>query len=220
MIVAAWLRNACAEALKQEGEPEEWVDRYVHGHEQEKSTGHHMSFVPLPTIGHPNTDGRLRRALVIEPLEAEGRAVNLLEVKLAGEVISGEDGSCQLVAPEAADPVLDRYLRSARVWRSATPVVLHGFNIVRGKIGVAKTERLLLAALEFGGHPASLVEGLAFQPAPLWSGAEASARVQVPAHLEKWPRYHVEVRFREKVAGPVFAGIGRHCGLGIFAAVE
>ncbi len=42
--------------------------------------------------------------------------------------------------------------------------------------------------------------------------------MRVPEHLKKWLRYHVAVRFRDAVPGPVLAGIGRHYGIGLFAA--
>jgi CRISPR-associated protein Csb2 len=99
-------------------------------------------------------------------------------------------------------------------------MVLHGHNTLRGRLSIHKTERLILEALEKSGYSARLVEGLAFQPAPMWRGGEDARAVRVPLHLTRWPRYHVEVRFREAVQGPVLAGIGRHCGVGVFAAAR
>jgi CRISPR-associated protein Csb2 len=222
MIVAAWLRHACAKALAEEGESEDWINRYVHGHDPDGVPGQRMSFVPLPSIGHPHTDGRIKRALVVEPVGSQGRAVELLQIKLAGELVTGEGGKggCQLTMPERQDGVWDLYLKEARTWRSVTPMVLHGHNSLRGKLSIHKTERLLLEALRNSGYPARLVESVVFQPAPLWRGTQAARKIRVPQHLERWPRYHVEVRFREAVGSPVIAGIGRHCGIGLFARWE
>jgi CRISPR-associated protein Csb2 len=224
MVVAAWLRHGCAAALAEEGESEDWINRYVHGHDPDGVPGQRMSFVPLPTIakGHPHTDGRIRRALVTEPVESQGTAVDLLRIKLAGEVITGDGGmgGCQLTRSEGQDSVWELYLRMSRVWRTVTPMVLHGHNSLRGKLSIHKTERLLLEALENSGYPARVVETVTFQPAPLWRGTQAAREIRVPEHLERWPRYHVEVRFRESIGGPVLAGIGRHCGIGVFAAWE
>jgi CRISPR-associated protein Csb2 len=63
------------------------------------------------------------------------------------------------------------------------------------------------------------IAGLCFQSAPFWAGAEDALAMRVLEHLGKWPRYHVAVRFSEPVTGPVLAGIGRHYGIGLFAAV-
>jgi CRISPR-associated protein Csb2 len=220
MVVAAWLRHACAKALSEEGESVDWINRYVHGHDPDGAPGQRMSFAPLPFIGHPHSDGRIRRALVIEPAESQGKAAELLQIKLVGEAITGDGGKggCRLAMPEAQDSVLKLYVGRANVWRSVTPMVLHGHNALRGKLSIHKTERLLLEALEKSGYPARLVENIAFQPAPLWRGSEGARSIRVPQHLAHWPRYHVEVRFRETVQGPVLAGIGRHCGVGVFAA--
>ncbi len=112
------------------------------------------------------------------------------------------------------------YTRSARVWRSVTPIILHGFNATRGVVSVGKTERLLLRAFEMAGRSKERIESLAFQAAPLWVGAETAKSIRVPKHLDGYPRYHVEVKFREAVEGPVLAGIGRHYGIGVLASRE
>lgn len=43
-------------------------------------------------------------------------------------------------------------------------------------------------------------------------------QLRVPEHLKKWPRYHVAIGFRDPIVGPVLIGIGRHYGIGLFAA--
>jgi len=219
-VVAAWLRHAVAEALREEQWDSAFIKRYVHGHEDDLVTGQHLSFVPLPSaVGHDHLDGCIRRALVVEPPGSDSRAVKLLSIKLAGRVIQGESGRCQIAERKRGDRVLEHYyLGEARTWRSVTPVVLHGYNSSHGKIAVNKTEKLVTRAFESAGYPARIIERIAFQQAPLWLGAESAGAVSPPAHLKKFPRYQVEVRFRRAVRGPVLAGLGRHCGLGIFAA--
>jgi CRISPR-associated protein Csb2 len=220
MVVAAWLRHGSAQALIEEGESEEWINQYVHGHNAEGIPGRQMSFVPLSTIGHSHADGRIRRVLLTEPPGSPGQAVDLLRIKLAGLILTDDNGkgTCQLARLDDQDGVWQLYVRRARIWRTVTPMVLHGHNALRGKISIHKTERLLLEALDKSGYPPENVESVVFQPAPLWPGGLAAREIQVPKHLERWPRYHIQVRFREPVQGPVLAGIGRHCGIGVFAA--
>jgi CRISPR-associated protein Csb2 len=222
MLVAAWMRHQCAGALEQEGFGADWINEYVHGHEDGSPKGRRISFLPLPTIGHTHSDGRVRRVLITEPPDADGETARLLQIKLAGARLTDLDGHevCQTAMADDTSRVWPRYLRQARVWHSVTPVVLHGHNSLRGKFSVHKTERLILQAFEASGFPARLIEGVSFQAAPLWRGAEGALEIRVPEHLKRWPRYHVEVRFHETVEGPVFAGIGRHCGIGIFAAPD
>jgi len=63
------------------------------------------------------------------------------------------------------------YTDRARVWRSVTPVILHGFNATRGVVSAGKTERLHLRAFEMAGRSEEQIDLLAFQAAPLWAGA-------------------------------------------------
>ena len=102
-----------------------------------------------------------------------------------------------------------------------TPVVLHGHNVQRrGVVDLRKTEKLVLQALDMGGVGCDAIEGLFFQAGPLWRGTGHASAMLVPQHLAKYPRLHVEVTFKEAVPGPVFAGIGRHYGIGVFAGVD
>jgi CRISPR-associated protein Csb2 len=158
--------------------------------------------------------------MVVEPLGGSGRAVELLGVKWIRKVLSNERGREECVVEPEDGRVTPSYTNASRVWRSVTPVVLHGYNASRGVVSVGKTERLLLRAFEMAGRSKEQIESLAFQAAPLWQGAEAAKSMRVPKHLDGYPRYHVQVKFREAVEGPVLAGIGRHYGIGVFASGE
>jgi len=221
MVVASWLRHAAAEALQQEGYRTGDINRFVLGHPADSdSRGSHMSFVPLPSIGHAHSDGQIRRVLLAEAPDSSGELTAILQTKLSGHVLTDENGRrvCILAEPDDAGRVWPFYYGPSPVWRSVTPVVLHGHNASRGKLSLSKTEKLIREAFEKGGHPAASIEVVFFQPAPLWAGAESALAIRVPEHLSGWPRYHVEVHFRESVGGPVLAGIGRHYGIGVFAA--
>jgi len=223
MVVAAWMRHASAEALRQEGAPREWVDSYILGHHPPGAGGApRLSILPLPSIGHPHSDGRVRRVALAAPAGGTAEPVRLLELKLRSSLILDENQhpACRLGRIENPQMVLPFYFRRARLWQSVTPVILHGFNTQRGKLSLAKTERLLMQAFEEAGLPAGMIVSLAFQTAPYWPGAGAALQIRVPAHLAGWPRLHVAVEFRPPIPGPVAAGIGRHYGLGLFAARE
>jgi CRISPR-associated protein Csb2 len=223
--VAAWLRHRAAEELRNEYN-EEVVSGYVQGHidSADGDKSQHISYVPLPTIYGHYADGAIRRAMIVEPAGMLGDVSEMIGRKLTGAVLTGADGveRCYLAPPETGDWTFRQYLpkSSCRVWRSVTPVVLHGYNTSsRGVISVAKTERLLLRALVMAGFREEQIDRLAFQSGPFWPGSKHSAAMPVPAHLNGYPRLHVEVRFVEGIVGPVLAGIGRHYGIGLFAAL-
>jgi CRISPR-associated protein Csb2 len=220
--VAAWLRHAAGEALRQEELQESWIDSYVLGHTAPTDLGHRLSFVPLPSVGHQHSDGGIRRVLIVEPPAAEkdAEALDLLGVKLAGWTLTDDGGANRAaLAPVLQEhKVLPFYAAQAKVWSSVTPVILHGYNTDRRRISLAKTDRLLLQAFELAGIGQDVIDSVSFQPAPYWPGSEASPAIRVPRHLTQWPRFHVRVTFKEAIQGPVLAGIGRHYGVGVFAA--
>lgn len=232
MKVAAWMRHAAAEALREENIPEDVINSYVLGHGN--GHGKHMSFVPVPNIGTIYPDGAVRRVMVLEPPNGPdfagiraGEITEILQVKLSSFVLRRlvENGNgprktepvCSILQAEE-DKIWPYYTRQSSLWHSVTPVVLHGHNSEHGKFSQKKTEQLLYQAFEKSGYARHSITDLFFQPAPLWAGTEGALQMRVPEHLKKWPRYHVGVRFHDAVTGPVLAGIGRHYGIGLFAA--
>ena len=217
--VAAWLRHASAQALTGEVDSAK-VAGFVLGHSQPGvDPAFRVSYVPLPSIGYDHADGRIRRVILVEPQSADGSTGSRLGETLIGSVLtnSGGNPACTL-GPLPDEKVVDFYTRDARTWRSVTPVVLHGFNSRSGQISMSKTDALLKRAFEMAGHSPGTIESIAFQSAPFWPGCGSAREARVPQHLQNYPRYHVEVRFRDSVTGPILAGIGRHFGLGVFAA--
>lgn len=224
--VAAWLRHATAEALLQEELDESWINSFVLGHTGPDDLGHRLSFVPLPSIGHQHSDGGIRRVMVVEPpgaTETDAEALDLLRVKLSGSTLTGEDREVPralLVPISDSSKVLPFYVCNARVWTTVTPLVLHGHNTAHSRISLLKTDRLLRQAFDAAGFPEALIQDITFQRAPYWPGCEAAADIRVPRHLAQWPRMHIRVEYREPVQGPVLAGLGRHYGIGVFAAPQ
>lgn len=222
-VVAAMVRHAAKEAMIQEEMDSAWVDSYICGHTDTQDLGHRLSYLPLPSIGHQHSDGGIRRVLIVEPpspTPADRECLDLLAIKLAGVTLTDHFGAPRaiLVSPENTRTVLPFYKREAAVWESVTPVCLHGFNASRRELSLTKTNRLLCQAFDAAGFPTSSIIELNFQPAPYWGGCGAAGRIGVPGHLAKWPKLHVRVRFNRRVSGPVLAGIGRHYGIGVFAA--
>ena len=224
MKVAGWLRHAAFKSLEGEYDTA-FIQEFIQGHTREDEREQRLSYVPVPSIFGRYGDGLIRRVLVVAPPDSTNEVTQMLRLKLTGRVIFDREGreACSLAPIEESDWTLGRYLprAEATVWRSVTPVVLHGHNADRrGQISVGKTERLLLRAFEMAGYSDGMIERLAFQGAPWFPGTKHAAAMRVPRHLEGYPRLHVEVRFARGISGPVLAGLGRHYGIGLFAKAE
>ena len=227
--VAAWLRHMAGEAMREEfgdDEDEVWINSYVMGHTAKHELGMRLSYLPLPSIGHLQSDAGIRRALIVAPPDPVGRdveAMELLRIKAPGRPLTRPGEKCPeavLVSGLSDDRVLGRYCASAYSWRSVTPVILHGHNAGRKGLSVRKTEKLLFQALDAGGYPVDAVKRLSFQTAPYWPGCGSASAIKTPQHLNRWPRLHVSIDFKRPIEGPVAIGLGRHYGIGLFAAID
>lgn len=217
MEIAAWMRHAVSQSLLSEGYDEADVNSAALGHGTEAHTGR-LSYLPLPSIGHPNADGRVRRVMVRGDKGQVDEMVRIIARKLRGSTLtdSGGNKACRLADSESTQ-VVNWYTRCGKTWETVTPIILHGHNAQRGQISNHKTERLLLQAFETAGYDPNEIERMAFQPAPFWPNTGSARSYRVPAHLRDWPRYHVSVVFRNAFNGPVIAGLGRHYGIGTLA---
>jgi CRISPR-associated protein Csb2 len=222
IAVAAWLRHATAAYLRTQGIDGEWIRVYAEGHGSGEDRGRRLSYVPVPSIGHISSDGGIRRALVVEPVDSDGRTAALVRVGMVACPLFDDEKHlrARLDEPERDDPVFDLYTRPATLWTSVTPLLLHGRDHMHGKFSPAKAEKLILQAFANSGYDVGQISSIWYQAAPLWRGAGGARECRVPQHLAQWPRYHVGVEFRTPVPGPVIAGIGRHFGLGLFAAAS
>lgn len=221
MEISAQLRHAVSEVLRSAGAEETFLRVYILGHGTGKDRDNRLSYVPLPSIGHQFVDGRVRRILVLGPRGPWDTRAKSLASLLDGARLTAPDAlptTC-LVPTSTDDPVLARYFGPSRTWSSVTPVVLHGHDARRGQINVSRTRSLIEEALEQAGLGRA-VQSYAYRNAPWWPGTGAARSMRVPAHLGTWPRYHLRIEFRREVGGPLLVGIGRHYGIGLFAAEE
>jgi CRISPR-associated protein Csb2 len=222
VLVAAMVRHrACETAKRDSHEFPGGSEIYVAGHTKVDPalkigpTPPRFSYLPLPSIGDRHADGVIRRVLIAEPLGGDGSHANWAQIRLHNATLVDQD-QCEravMVQPDRADGVLTSYVGTGRSWSTVTPVVLPGYD--DGKH--TKAERLFLAALRQAGLPLETVEDVTLRKAPFWPGSEHPHLYRRPTYLKGLPSWHVHVRFREEVSGPLAIGAGRHCGLGIFA---
>ncbi len=218
--VAAMLRSlAIDHGLKDTHPFPGGVETYVAGHVgATRETPPRFSYLPLPAIGHPHADGMIRRLLVAEPFGGDCTHARWAERRLRRGMLRDRDGNERglLLDPwrSASRSVIRRYVESAKVWQSVTPVILPGFD--DGKH--SKAQKVLVAALNHAGIPVELVDDAVLQKAPFWPGSQHPRCYFSPSYLAGLPGWHARLLFREPVPGPIAVGAGRHLGLGLFAA--
>ncbi len=194
---------------------------YVAGHVNgAKRTPPRFSYLPLLTIGHEHADGMIRRALIAEPFGGDGVHARWVQNRLRNAALTDKDGNERGILLDPWRPgsvtVIERYLHEARTWSTVTPVILPGFD--DGKH--VKAEKLFLTAALQADLPVDAIKELALRKAPFWPGSQHPSQYHVPAYLKSFSRWHARLVLRGPIGGPLAIGAGRHCGLGLFAAVE
>jgi CRISPR-associated protein Csb2 len=246
--VAAMTRHATALIAEQQGRDKDWIDRYIHGHRSTGDDSlPRFSYVPLPSLERRGERGihvgAIRRVLVAELLDAGESHLQWARQMLPGQFLTEEkidDAELRkkaLLTPlTGGDWVLRQYTDDADTWVSVTPVVLPGCDARAqkrsgGRSGssgqrtgkLAKAMKLFLKALRHAGYsPDALADDPEFSSVTFWPGGEQSLRYHRPSYLNKdyWSVYHVRIRWKQPVRGPLAIGAGRHCGLGVFAALK
>ena len=174
---------------------------------------------PLPSVGARRADGAIGRVMLVAGDGVGEAHWTDVAVRLLGEglVADGQRTPVAVLAPiGAADPVLARFRGVARRWTTATPVVLPGHDHRRGK---PRAQRSVARLLRHAGIAEALVEAVTMEPAPRLAGSEGASRYRVPAHLARYPRRHLSVRWTMPLAGPLALGAGAGYGLGLLAPV-
>ena len=248
--IAGMLRKAAIDAMDPNkngysppdiNDPEKWVESFVAGHQGELSDNHHQfSYVPLPSIGHEHADALIRRVMIVAPFNQEAHLQHLSE-QLDGARLTPET-SCGIGVP----PILDRmrpdgvsrcYLAITDAWQSVTPVILPGHNDHKPE----KTIKLVCRAFQQCGIDTPCEFN--WQATPFVNNTLSAHKYDRngrhvgyhrPAHLKDLTAVHLRIRFGHRtvegdgdspwipeiVAGPLAIGAGRHCGLGLMAAME
>jgi CRISPR-associated protein Csb2 len=222
--VTAWFRHAANVRMKKVLKGEAFTG-YLGGHHSNKDLqNQRLAFLPLPSLGEFGNGG-IRRFMLAEPRirnqEYKG-ILSALAAKLSGPIerLDGDGLIEAIPVSHKEDSTLKQYVKSGRNWTTVTPVILHGHNIKNRKLNIVKTDAMLLKAFEMAGIPAGMMKEVAFHRTSQVPGVGDANRASLPENLGDFPRYHVSVKFKDAVKGPVLAGIGRHRGFGTFVCVD
>lgn len=225
--VAAMVRHTAIQAARQSrqsfpGGAERFVAGHASGEDNEPLA--RFSYLPLPTTNHPYADGGVRRVIIAEPAGGDGRYARWIQRALDVQPLVRERDQRTLAElssslSKADENLIDLYTkhtRGARTWLSATPVILPGHD--DGKY--AKALKLFRKALEDVRISESLVEEVRLQKAPLLPGSAHPLAYFMPEYMRQYSAWHVVIRFTRPFYGPLAIGVGRHIGLGLFAAAD
>jgi CRISPR-associated protein Csb2 len=187
----------------------ERTERLVRGHHPDGL--YHFAIVPLPSLDAEwKGDGFFRTVALIGygiTGEADLRFFEDLTGRLDGEVLqdSVQGEITHLRATSIAGTALGN--KRSRSWRSITPVVLKQFN--------NRFSRPTLKCLGFSPEEREEVEWVIPYQEPLLPTSQHPMDYHVADYLQKWPRVHLEIRFREEKNGPLLIGRGKYVGLGL-----
>lgn len=203
----------------------------------------HVAFVPLPFVGHEYADGAIMGCALVLPRQLPASDRNTLfrlvakwEKERADErgILTLAGGTLppfrvrRVEVPAKRSLSLDLWCRTSTRFITATPIALdrNPGNLRSNRDGAAHK-----AALEaqqnisdaclrvVGVRPASVEVSLA----PLLPGAQHVRQfLPWPGRQGRPPRVrvHADIRFEERVRGPLLLGAGRYFGLGLCLPVE
>ena len=160
----------------------------------------------------------VRRLLIAEPYGGDGARARWAQQRLRNVSLVDQDGNERGVLADlwrpASNQIILRYVGQSMTWSTVTPVILPGYDDGDQR----KAERLFLKAVAQAGLFVESVTDLALRRAPFWPGSQHPRQYHRPDYLKGFPAWHVRIRFKEPIPGPLAIGAGRHCGLGIFAS--
>ena len=181
-----------------------------------------IRILPVPSVGTEHTDPSIRRVLVEVPTDCPLR-LDDLKWAFSGVDIPGLQEGVLISMEECR--MADRFRRSALAFETMTPAALSGAQ--RRRIGEAgqksaqerqQEERLAVGAVFHALRHVGIANGpsdVHVRREPLQKrGAHAESFAQ-GSRFSKHALWHVALRFRSPVPGPLVIGDGRFCGLGL-----
>ena len=201
------------------------IDRYLMGRGATNSDkAKRVHIVPIPSVGHHHADMAIRRLAINVPQACPLRSDDLAWA-FAQVVWTDDDGIVvrELQFPDEDEPTIGHFTGPARTWRSVTPLAL---PVGRGssKTGTARRDRdagiadAVRCALRHANVRASPLD-IRVQREPFHRRGVRAERVAAGSRFSKHALWHVQLRFRETVPGPMVIGDGRFCGLGLMEPV-
>jgi CRISPR-associated protein Csb2 len=201
------------------------VRAYATGHVDAADADARLSWWPLPSLGHAQADGRVRRVLVLGPPGSERGeefaaamfGLHAAPLQRAGRVLARLVESDALV-PESLPGAVAPLFGRAAAWATVLPMVLPGRVSTRAgsrrRLVPRKVEALIQKSLLRAGLPPAVA--LRYQPAPFFPWGVGARDLVLPDHLRRDSTLlHVALEFAQDLTGPIAIGPGQHYGFGV-----
>lgn len=245
--IAGMVRHLASETMKRNPPrdlrgrgPAEWADSYVAGHRSPKekvddAPHTQFSYVPMQSIGNPNTDPGVRRMMIVAPVGDEAWLEHLANhldgalLKPLPNTTLPAGSRLERIDDRHKDGVRDAYCSASLTWASATPVILPGHDDHKPE----KTRKLIEKALGQSGidqpcefewsafsHFRKMLPAHKYRRDPRNPAKRIPVNYIRPDHLLEQSAVHLNVTFTHAVLGPLTIGAGRHCGFGLMAAID
>src|SRR5690606_12034960 len=152
--VAAMIRHAIGSSVAEQ------LRGYAIGHVVDGDLDERLSWIPLPSVGNKNADGRIRRAMVLGPEGETFDSPRFRDIRHALAHAPLVQHGAQVGTMDQTDEisgVTQAYLKAGTRWHTVTPLVIHGKTTrggrQKGKFDRRKAEKLILHALAKAGLP-------------------------------------------------------------------
>jgi CRISPR-associated protein Csb2 len=216
------------------GSSPEWLSG--HAPDGSRSLSPHVAVVPLADIGWKHSDGRFMGCAIVLPRSVPSDALNSAIGRLME--IRDDDGDANIELhyggakpwylrptemPERASLKSKRWTGPARIWATATPIIIDRYP--KGRDAEAREAEIVNSisrACQNIGLPAP--SQVILDLASRINGAPAAAIGRTQPAWQRWRlpdslagRYltHATLGFDEFISGPVLLGAGRYAGLGM-----
>lgn len=238
-LVCRTLRRALMSGYRRTGLVDS-IPEIISGHTADRKPTHrpHLAVVPLAFAGYEHADGRVLGFALLPPTGTDLQSIPgfLLALDAVAPYDSGRERRVLRLdgpplsrplslAPAGATPIRslspEPYVKPARMWASATPIVLDRHlkrnddseirEIIAQACENAGLPRPDSARIRAGKH--SAVAGV--PPARPIAGAPPWTRWKAPESLATRSLVHAVIDFGCETAGPVLLGAGRFTGLGL-----
>ncbi len=228
---------AAARLLSAVPERESEIDRWLIGRTSRAPrapSSERVRLILLPSIGHEHVDPQIRRLLVEVPANCRLSARDVFWAFSGLSFQNGAETDAILITSNESR-MLTHYginAKPCRFWQTVTPAALP-LQAARRRIPPNRTQEDAKAGRERSEEEAAARaavreslrhSGVDSRPDHIWvqrepfstkgERAEAFARGTRFAKEQLW---HIEIGFRESIAGPIILGNGRFLGLGIMS---
>lgn len=227
-----------ADALPEQTAP---IERLIVGRgAQSADKSRRIRLVPIPSIGHTQSNRAIRRILLQVPGDCPLPLADL-QWAISGLRLGVQHDPACVVVPSDDPSLLRHYAiesgETARLWQTVTPVVLphtaarrriepdHRRNPVQAKGGQersleeAQAASAVLQALRHEGI-ADRALSVRVQREPFSRKGLRAEAFADGSRFAKERLWHLELRFAEPREGPLIIGDGRYLGLGLLAPTE